>query len=164
MKKKELATVIVGIAILAAVIAIARLYHPKLKLPALNVQNVPLYSFPNKFPVSVPVEEGAIVVSNYNATSPDGKIQATRTFESKKSVDENFGFYKKFIADRNSGWVFLNEVNNGNQPGHKALFAKSGFGTLSVNISARGAPAASLVEISFLAAAQAAPPVFGAGK
>ncbi len=111
------------------------------------VNNLSIYSMPENFPSNIPIEMGATITQNYNATTADGKIQATRAFASKKTVDYNFEFYKNFINDPQNGWTYLNEVND---LIHGALFASGSGGILSINISAGSAPGTSMVVISFL--------------
>ena len=119
--------------------------------PASVVTNLPTSSIPEKFPPGLPMEAGATIVSNYNATSADGRIQATRSFESAKSVSANFKLYKTFIMNKTNGWIYLNEVNDQSQPNNKALFASGMGGILGINISAAVTPGHSVVDLSFVA-------------
>ncbi len=151
MKKTELFAIIFGVVVLAIVVGIVMTRPPEQAAPAATVQNLPAYSLPEKFPISVPMESGAKIVGNYNATSADGKIQATRTFESEKSVDDNFALYKSYVMDRQNGWTYLNEVNDPANAGHKAIFASGANGILNINISAGSVSGTSVVDISFLA-------------
>ena len=104
---------------------------------------------PDYFP-AIPISSDVKIVNNYNATSPDGRVQATRTFENRKSVAENFDFYKNYLTAPQNGWTLLSEVNNSADPNHKAIFAKNADGILTINISAGQTPGTSLVDASFL--------------
>jgi hypothetical protein len=132
------------------VIVVVVLRAPKPASPGNTVKNLPTFSFSEKFPTGVPIEAGAIIARNYNPTSPDGKTQATRSFDSRKSLGGHFALYEAFIMDRKSGWTYLNEVND---PAHKALFASGANGILNINILAGSASRKAVVEISFLSTA-----------
>lgn len=118
--------------------------------PVNRVVDIDPAVLPEGFPADVPLEQDAKVVSNYTATSPYGEVQSSRTFESVKSIKENFDLYKAFIKDKKNGWTYLNEVNDPFDPDHKAIFAQNAQGTLSVNISSK-ADGGSIVDLSFVA-------------
>lgn len=83
------------------------------------IEQVSPDKLPEKFPADIPLESGAKIMQNYNATAPDGRVQATRTFESKKTLDENFEIYK--TAFSKNDWVISNTVED--QSNVKAIFA-----------------------------------------
>ncbi|MDO8520548.1 MAG: hypothetical protein Q7S52_00345, partial [bacterium] len=87
----------------------------------------------------------------YNATAHDGRVQATRSVVSSRSVDASFTFYKTFISAPGSDWTLLNEVYDPANPNHTALFARNADGILSINISAGPAAGTSVLDISFTA-------------
>lgn len=67
---------------------------------------------PDKFPTDIPIETGAKIIQNYNASTPDGRFQATRVFESAKSMDENLKIYKDYLTSKNYKLQPVVEVPN----------------------------------------------------
>ncbi len=70
----------------------------------VNVEktDVEISKLPEKFPSNIPLEEGAEVIQNYNSETPEGQFQATRQFETKKSLAENYALYTDFM--KKNGW------------------------------------------------------------
>lgn len=70
----------------------------------VNVEktDVEITKLPEKFPSNIPLEEGAEVVQNYNSQTPEGQFQATRQFETKKTLAENYALYTDFMEK--NGW------------------------------------------------------------
>lgn len=64
--------------------------------------NLDFSKLPEKFPSNIPLEDGAEITQNYNATSPNGRLQATRSFVTKKSLTENIDLYTNFL--NKDGW------------------------------------------------------------
>ncbi len=64
---------------------------------------VPKNQLPNKFPDNIPIESGAEVVDNYNASTTDGRYQATRTFVTEGSLAGNLKLYSDYLKD--NGWT-----------------------------------------------------------
>lgn len=85
---------------------------------------------PQKFPAGVPIETGAKITQNYNATAPDGRFQATKAFETAKTLADNFTLYQKYMKD--SGWDIQSTVNQDN---YKALFGVKGSTNLQVSMN-----------------------------
>jgi hypothetical protein len=83
--------------------------------------DVAFTKLPQKFPVDIPLEAGALVTQNYNATTPDGQFQATRMFVTKKTLDENLTLYKAYFAK--GGWEVQSTVD---QPTIKMLYGVKG--------------------------------------
>ena len=72
-------------------------------LPAqVQKTNVDFDKVPEKFPTNIPIESGARLTQNYNAVTPEGAFQATRTFVTEKSLTENIDFYTDFLSK--DGW------------------------------------------------------------
>lgn len=70
----------------------------------VNVEktNVDFAKLPEKFPSNIPLEADAKILQNYNSVTPEGQFQATRQFETKKSLAENYAFYTDFL--KKNGW------------------------------------------------------------
>lgn len=102
---------------------------------------------PAYFP-QIPLNESVEVLSNYNATSPDGRMQATRIFASKATVADNFNFYHSFLTK--TFWNITGEINDSADPSHRAIFAQNQTGVVNVSISAGQVSGTSVVDISFV--------------
>ncbi len=122
---------------------------PKSGGPEPEITQVDPGKSPDSFP-AIPISSDAVIVNNFNAATPDGRIQATRTFENSRSVTDNFSYYHQFLADSKNGWTVVSEVNNAGDPSHKVIFAKNVDGTLTINISIGRTPSVSLVDVTFL--------------
>lgn len=85
---------------------------------------------PEKFPTDIPIESGATITQNYNATAPDGRFQATRAFTSKKTLGENYALYKEWM--NSNGWTIASSVD---QPTYKMVSGTKGKQTLQASIS-----------------------------
>lgn len=83
----------------------AKISQPQVSL--VNDQKIP-----KNFPANIPTGSATDkVVSNYEAVSPNGSIQATREFESSKAIAENFALYNNFF--KKSGWDIYSSNNQG---------------------------------------------------
>src|SRR3989338_2334245 len=143
-----------AVAIILVIVAIAFLGKVKVNDPEPSptppppnkIENVPVNQAPKGFPTQLPIESGAEITNNYNATSPDGRFQAARVFSSTKSVQANFDFYNNYLTKNN--WKVLGVVNESARPDQRAIFAQHSTGLLNVTIykSATG----STVDLSFL--------------
>lgn len=110
------------IAIAVVVVVVFAIAYPRMQggntttvLPkhqGIEKKDVDTSKLPEKFPGDIPLEEGAKVVQNYNATAPDGTIQATRMFETAKTLDENFKLYKDFFTK--NGWTIVSSLDQEN--------------------------------------------------
>src|SRR5579862_5803833 len=67
--------------------------QPAIVKPNVTQTAVDPKTLPQDFPANIPLEKGATVTQNYNAQSISGQYQATRAFESKKSVADNDKLY-----------------------------------------------------------------------
>lgn len=84
--------------------------------------NIDFSKFPEKFPSNVPIEAGSEITQNYNATTPDGRLQATRSFITKKSLVENIDLYTNFL--KKDGWK--TSVSNNDPAFMKVTGSKEG--------------------------------------
>lgn len=160
MPDKKLLNIIIGVVILIALIVLVWWYafpsKPASKgpvKPVNKIENVKPAELPKGFPADLPLEAGAKILNNYNATSPDGKrMQATRSFESAKTASANFDLYKTYLTKNK--WTILGEVNDPNKPQSLAIFAKKGEGILNVGITPSGTAKTSIVDLSYLVTVQ----------
>jgi len=72
--------------------------------------NVPVTSLPQDFPSDIPLEAGAVVTQNYNATASNGLFQASRVFTSKNTAASNITLYTNFL--NSNGWDIVSTLNN----------------------------------------------------
>lgn len=103
---------------------------------------LPVSQTPAKFPAEVPIEKGAKILQNYNISDADS-LQATRVFETTKSLDENFNLYKEFFTK--NGWTIINTLN---QPQLKVISATKEDFHAQVTI-AENAKKVKTVDLSF---------------
>jgi len=107
-----------------------QVFNPKpgQSLPVVK-NDVPKNVAPQGFPADIPIESGATITQNYNATAPNGMFQATREFQTKQSLGQNFALYSNYFAS--SGWKITNSLNLANV---KILNAKKGNANLQITI------------------------------
>lgn len=84
---------------------------------------------PSLFPQDIPIEAGAEVVENSRVFAEGGMKQATRTFESKKTMTNNYNLYLSYL--QNNDWVVVNQKNDTEQ---KLLRGKKGYQTLLITM------------------------------
>ncbi len=124
-----------------------------------SIAVVPVNQLPSSFPVNVPMEAGGAVVSNFNSSAANGQVQATRSFESKQSVDANFAIYDSFLSGKAGGWTIFSEEN---APGssNKSILARGNGGWITVTLNSLPPQPylASLVNITYVAGPTAASP------
>ncbi len=77
--------------------------------PVISKSKVPDSQLPSKFPADLPIEVGAVVIDNYNATTPDGRFQATRSFETSESLAANLKLYTNYL--KTEGWTIQATVD-----------------------------------------------------
>ena len=85
---------------------------------------------PNKFPADMPIEAGAVITQNFNAFAEDGSYQATRAFETSKSLAENMTVFRQYMTK--NGWEIKSSVDN---PTLKSVVGAKGSQRLSVSAS-----------------------------
>jgi hypothetical protein len=98
---------------------------------------------PDKFPADIPIEKNATTTDNYNASATNGMSQATRKFETVKTLDANFKLYSDFFSK--NGWQTTNTIN---QPELKVIFAAKDGMNAQVVIAKNSITNKSTVEIS----------------
>jgi len=141
-------------AIFAVVIAAAIYFYPHVTkkneevTPGNIVTEVPVFAVPKDFPVEIPMETNIKILTNYNAVNPAGRLQATRSFESKRTVEENAAFYQKYFSKNDAGWALEDELNIDDAP--RTLFGTSSKGKVIITIAPAGGNR-SIVDISFVA-------------
>lgn len=62
---------------------------------------------PDGFPAGIPIEAGVKVLQNYNATTSDGRTQATKVLETKRTSTENSKIYTEYA--KSAGWKVLSQ-------------------------------------------------------
>ena len=158
MRKSQIVVVLVALLIFAAIIGVAykRRNYGGTTTPGVvgeqvnKIVEVDPFNPPEEFPPNFPIKEGSEVIDNYNATSPDGRVQATRVVRSPFTPMGAFSYYKDFLQAEGDAWEILGEVNTATNPNHKAIFAQNSRGMLSINISADSAPGFSVIDISYV--------------
>lgn len=106
-------------------------------------KNIPTKEVPDKFPKDIPIEEGAKITQNYNATAADGRYQATRAFETSKTLDANYKIYSDYM--KNNGWKIESNVNEAT---FKTLLGTNGDAKLQVNMNENSVTKVKTVDIS----------------
>jgi len=76
---------------------------PEKASPAIDSKSIAPEQTPDLFPKDMPIEKGAKVISNYNATIADGRYQGTKVFQTSNSVDENYALYENYF--KTHGWT-----------------------------------------------------------
>lgn len=154
-EKKLLNLIIGGVVIIALIVLVAWYVFPSKPAqkgpvkPVNKIENIKSTELPKGVPSDLPLEKDAKVLSNYNATSPDGtKVQATRSFESAKTAQANFDLYKDYLAKNK--WTILGEVNDPAKSKSLAIFAKKGEGILNITIAPGSTGKTSIVDLSYL--------------
>ncbi len=92
-------------------------------------QDVTAGEIPRGMPSTVPMEDGAKILENSNTTTSNNALQATRIFESTKTLAENFAIYEKYLIDNN--WSIVTRINDST---NKVLAGRSGPSTLQIGM------------------------------
>lgn len=72
----------------------------------VEIERKSVEEIPAELPADLPFEEGQALIRNEVLTSPTtNEVQFARGFYSKKTVDENYDIYKKYLSD--NGWKIL---------------------------------------------------------
>ncbi len=117
LQSKKIIWVFAIIAIAAVLVAVIAGMMAKKKVSTsvkseevkVNQKEVDQTKLPDKFPSEIPLEQGAKITQNYNATGSDGRFQATRAFVTAKTLDANYKIYTDFF--KNNGWQLETGVN-----------------------------------------------------
>jgi len=147
----------IGIVIVAIIIVAGVFWFLKLRIdngnqeaqptPVNKIENFDTDEKPSQFPADLPMESGAKIISNYNATSPEGRLQATQVFESSQSVADNFDLYKSYLSK--NGWEILSQ--NSSNANLRLLIGQNSTGVLNVTIHRGDSATTSVVDLSFVA-------------
>lgn len=113
---------------------------------AVTKKEVPANEAPSGFPSEVPIEAGAKITQNYEADTTDGRHQATRTFESSRTVAQNYQTYLNFLTQ--NGWEVTNKLQTDNLA---SVFGKKDDAELSATISKNSISGVVSVELSHIA-------------
>lgn len=119
--------------------------QPTVSGSRIAVTEVDKAQFPEKFPKDVPIEEGAQIVQNFNATTADGRFQATRVFKTKKSLADNLSIYRNFLTD--SGFKVESTIN---KPNYKMVRGTKGNTALQASIDENSKSGIKTVSISYI--------------
>ncbi len=107
-------------------------------------KNVDVNQIPVKFPTDIPIEAGAKITQNYNATAPDGRFQATRVFETKATLADNLTLYKAYLVK--AGYKIQSMID---QPTLKMVYGTKDNGNLQVSIDENSQSHIKTVNISY---------------
>lgn len=107
--------------------------------------NIDFSKTPEKFPKDVPIEAGAKITQNFNATTPTGQFQATRVFETKKSLADNLTLYSNFLKKNN--WTIKSTIDNSN---YKMVIASLDKKNLTIAIDENKTTKIKTVNISYV--------------
>jgi hypothetical protein len=111
----------------------------------VKTQEVSPAELPSLFPEGFPLENGATVLQNYEATTPDGRQQATRAFVSNRTLEANAQTYRDYLEVDH--WVVQAEKNDAT---YRAIMAeKEG---VSVQVVMTEASGERVVQITFMSA------------
>lgn len=112
---------------------------------SVRKENVELSRLPDKFPASVPIEDDAVITQNYNAYLDNGTFQATRTFETKLSPEENLEIYTDYLTDQ--GWKIESNIDEADS---KTVLGAKGTQKLQVSIYTNKVRGVNKVTIDYL--------------
>lgn len=73
----------------------------QVKAPEVKKTIVEAEAIPPRFPAGIPLEKDAKIIQNFSITTPGGGFQSSRTFETQRSLDENFALYNQYFNNRN---------------------------------------------------------------
>jgi hypothetical protein len=143
--------VVVVLIVLALCIASWKIGGIRKAVPAGTVvAAIPPDQLPAGFPVNIPIEQGALIVSNFSAATQNGQIQATRSFKSFRPAPEDVALYAGFLADAANGWKVV--ASSTDPSGGTTMVAEDNSGLLTIRVSPippQPMPA-SLVEITYV--------------
>ena len=66
-------------------------------------QEIPKDVLPTRFPADFPVEKDAVVEQNYSSVSDKGNFQATRSYKSTQSLNENEKIFTEYL--KKNSWT-----------------------------------------------------------
>ncbi len=151
--KKVLVVLIMIVALAAAVTVVMTFFMKKDKAEnprseevrqEITKTEVEANKDPEKFPTGIPIESGAKITQNYNATAADGRFQATKVFETNRTLAQNLTTYQEYM--RSNGWEIQSTVDEEN---YKMVFGTKEGETLQVSIDNNLAQNIKSVNISY---------------
>jgi hypothetical protein len=137
-KKMVYFFVIIGVVAIIAMIAVGVGKKPATNQPGGNNQgeakitktDVDKSKLPDKFPADIPQEEGATITKNDVQTATDGRFQATRSYISANSVDENAKIFQSYF--QKNAWTVTGTVT---EPNYRAISAEKGSLSMQISIN-----------------------------
>lgn len=103
---------------------------PAASLAENQLLTLPPEQLPEGFPEGITFEGETKILHSSNAGLSDGRLAASRTFESSKTVLENFEFYKNLLTKE--GWKINNTFED--QSDSRTIFASKADTQLTVSI------------------------------
>lgn len=97
------------------------------KKKTVQISPVDYNKLPDKFPTDLPLEDGANITQNFNATEVDGRYNATREFNSAKTLAQNIAVYTKYL--KTNDWQVKATID---QPALKMVMGQKGNQQLQV--------------------------------
>lgn len=98
---------------------------------------------PEQFPTNIPIEEGAEITQNYNATTADGRLQATRAFITNKSLADNLKIYQDYF--KTNDWKVIATVD---QDVYKMILGSKDNTQIQVSVNENSISKVKTVDIS----------------
>lgn len=156
IKKILIALVVIAIVVIVVALGAAKFSQKKpvatqapttssiSNVAAVQKTEVDKSKLPASFPSDIPLEAGATITQNYNAKSDSGGFQATRSFETKKTLAENLTLYQNFL--KGTTWKINNTID---QPAYKVIFASQTNKNLQISMSENPNTKVRTVNISY---------------
>lgn len=98
---------------------------------------------PKDFPQDLPLEANAVVTQNYTAVVNNSTQQASRTYESSKSLADNYKLYQTYLQDHD--WLLVSQVE---QNGYDSLTGLKDGKTIQILISENSGTKVIVVDLS----------------
>ncbi|GEM_PF-1174516 len=157
--------ILIGIAILAVVVFLVfkymrprpgampnpangtdqRVKHTGKEILKVDRKDIDVTKLPERLPTDIPTEAGALVTQNYTATTEDGRFQATRVFETSKSLDDNAKIYTDYFTKNN--WKITANIK---QDKLRVISGNKNSTFLTITINQNSITKAKTVEITAL--------------
>lgn len=155
---KKAPNIIIGLVIIAALVFGIVYYSfrsvpkkPTVQKPVNKLENVKTTALPKGMPSDLPLESGAKILNNFNATAPNGQVQGTRTYLSAKAMQTNYDIYRTYLTSHK--WTIVTEVKDPQHPDIVSVFARNTKGTISVSVQKNNVTATgSTVSVTFVSA------------
>jgi hypothetical protein len=141
LASKRMIWIFVGIGLLAVLVIAITLVATSKSRPAGQNAVSPAKSqvvktkvdpakLPEKFPADFPQETGATILANDVQTTSDGKFQATRSYVSAKTLEDNVKIFQSYF--QKTGWKVTSTVE---QPRYKAISATKEDLNIQINMN-----------------------------